>query len=306
MPDARGGPWQGRKVVAMQRDDRLADLMDGAGAEALAMLSGVDRAMVMAGARTVREARAAALAALPESARLVLIKAQGAVPADCGDAPVAPARGPVRVVNLMADYPAKDGRTVQKPGGFAGRRTMQRADVFDVMRAQAARRGGAFPLTDAQVGMGRLYAVLVEKHEAGGQRCISAEAFLTAGTTGGTAEGYTDARLDLAGRIARLRLRIGSGVALAVRRIRPSERAGGAVRAIITDRALVDLVCLQGMDLSRVLQAHGWAADDKTRKALAQALSGALDRMLGTGPFRPQVMRCDDFAFPVFERKKGD
>ena len=67
-------------------------------------------------------------------------------------------------------------------------------------------------------------------------------------------------------------------MALAVRRIRPSDRGS---RAGITDRRLVDMVCLGGEDLTAVLRAHGWFEDGKNRKALRLALCAVLDRMQG-------------------------
>ena len=151
------------------------------------------------------------------------------------------------------------------------------------MRAQVRRRGGTFALTDEQVGMARLYHTLVQDLEAGAVRCVSLEG-QTGG--GGTREGFTDHRLDLSRRVDGLRARIGSGVALAVRRVRPSARGDGAMkRASIPDRALVDLVCLSGLTISEVLARYGWSVKGDTVKTATKALASALDRMLGpVGP----------------------
>lgn len=254
--------------------DRLAEII-GNGAEAFALLAPEVRAALVAETGSRGAAQARAFWALPEAARVALVARHGSVPVECGDAaPVAPARGAVRVFDDFRAYPAPDGGTVLKPGGFAGRRTMQRADAFDRMRARG--RGGV--VSPAQVGMGRLYRTMVEDQEAGAVRCVSAEAMMLGGAGGGTREGFTDARLALSRRIDVLRARIGTGQALAVRRVRPSARGS---RVGITDRALVDSVCLQDMDLSRVLAAHGWAVNRDTLDALGQALAAALERMMG-------------------------
>ncbi|MGO4854752.1 hypothetical protein [Phaeovulum sp. W22_SRMD_FR3] len=82
--------------------------------------------------------------------------------------------------------------------------------------------------------------------------------------------------------IRRLRARVGTGVAMQIRRIRPSAR-GAAARGIITDLALVDAVCLEELTLSAVLTRFGWVSDGKNREALRKALGAALDRMAGAG-----------------------
>jgi hypothetical protein len=65
---------------------------------------------------------------------------------------------------------------------------------------------------------------------------------------------------------------------MAVRRIRPSKRGS---KAGITDRRLVDMVCLSGLTFDQVLERHGWAPKGEHRIALRTALCGALDRMQG-------------------------
>jgi hypothetical protein len=218
--------------------------------------------------------RQAAFDALPEGARLRLVARAGAVPADCGPAITpAPARGPVRVFDLLESYPDGPNGSRLKPAGFAGRRSLQRLDVFGRMTAQAARRGGDCALSDSQIGMGRMYRSLVETQAAGGLRCAALE-----GGRGGTAEGFTDHRLDQSRRIDALHAKIGLGVALAVRRVRPSVRG---VRTNIPDRALVDAVCLLDRDLSVVLADHGWSIKGETLRAAQAALAAALDRMIG-------------------------
>ena len=81
-------------------------------------------------------------------------------------------------------------------------------------------------------------------------------------------------------RLTKLHGQIGAGVALMVRRIRPSAR-GKASAGIITDRQLVDAVCLGQQRLNTVLKRSGWTPDGHHRKALLLALAAALDRMQG-------------------------
>ena len=222
--------------------------------------------------------------ALDEVARVEVIRQAGIVPPVCGDAiPDAPARGPVRAVDFMASYPDGDDAYAFKPAGFLGRKTMVRADVFDTMAAQAARKGRAFGLTVSQVAMGRTYRALVERHQAGGVRCSSIEAMPSGGR--GDADGFTERRLAASRRIDLLQARIGAGTAMAVRRIRPSVRGS---RASIPDRALVDRVCLGDEDISAVLRAYGWSVYGDTVAALTVALSAALERMIGP-PLRRDI-----------------
>ncbi len=224
--------------------------------------------------------RMAAFEALPEDDRLCIIRAAGQVPESCGPALAeAPARGPLRVFDILASVEDSQGNTVLRPAGFLGRKTAQRLDAFGVMAAQAGRKGGA-GLTASQIGMGRIYAALVQDHDSVPVRGISVEAMSGGGR--GTAEGFTDHRLDQARRIDRLRQRIGTGCAIAVRRIRPSARGTDAApRRNISDRELVDLVCLHDMTISDVLRHHGWSVKGETVRAATQALAAALDRMIG-------------------------
>ena len=232
-------------------------------------------------------ARMAAFRALPESARLQLVAAHGLPPEVCGpELPNAPARGPLRVFDVLQSYPDGADGSALKPGGFAGRRTAQRLDAFGVMQAQSERRGGCFTLTDSQIGMGRIYGAMVQDHDAGAVRGISIETMM--GARGGTVEGFTDHRLDLSRRIDTLRGRVGDGCALAIRRVRPSAR-GGADRRNIPDRALVDAVCVADMTLGDVLARYGWSVYGDTVRAAMTALAAALDRMIGPKLHQPIV-----------------
>lgn len=261
--------------------DRLADII-GNGADAFNLLDHTARQALVDRCGSIKAARAAAWDELPETQRIVLVKAAGAVPEACGDdIPSAPARGGVRAFDLFVAYPSGKDEAVVKPAGFMGRKTMARADAFDRMLVQGAKRSAAGPvLTPSQVGMGRMYGAMVQDHVAGAVRCISIEA-MKAGGAKGTAEGFTDHRLDLSRRIDRLRGAVGGGCAMAVRRIRPSARGGSGDRRNISDMALVDLVCVEDADLSDVLRRHGWSVKGDTVRAVGIALAAALERMIG-------------------------
>ena len=209
-------------------------------------------------------------------ARLAEVRALGFVPAEVGpEIPTAPARGPVRMVDMMASYPKGDDGFEVKPAGFLGRKTLRLADSFDVMAAKAARHQKPAPFTPAQVAMGRFYRDLVERHESAGVKCSSLESL---SQRGGGGSDYMDAVLRDRDQIGALRKRIGVGSAMVVRRIRPSGRGS---RTSIMDRRLVDIICLEDGTITDVLLAHGWANDAKLRVALCKALAEVLDRMMG-------------------------
>lgn len=234
-----------------------------------------------------------AFAALPEAARIAVLKAAGAAPAVCGpDIPVAPARGPMGSFRPMELVPGSVGMARDTGHWQRGEDTRRRAgrllDVFDRIEDQArathkarsdgAGGGGAYvpPLSPAQVQIGRDYRDLTERHSAGGVRCASLE---TAGRSGGATGGeFIDAFVAEWRRLDALCRRIGAGVAMPIRRIRPSDSGS---RRLITDRVLVDSVCLRDMDLGQVLDAQGWSAYGQVREALRRALVAALDRMMG-------------------------
>lgn len=233
------------------------------------------------GPRVVRDGFGLARLA-SEAARMAAMMRAATPPAECGgDIPVAPARGAFRVVTPLELVPGSEARVRQSgyrgPGEAAPRAGVVLADVFDRMARDAARAGAPEPFSAGQVAAARRYRDLVERHEAGGVKCSSLEARAGGSSRGGD---VADARLIEGREIEAMRRRVGTGVALAVRRLRPSAR-GGASTGIITDRALVDAVCLQGLSLSAVLRAHGWSCYGGHREALRTALAGALDRMQG-------------------------
>lgn len=231
-------------------------------------------------------ARARAFDALPEADRLDLVRQAGLPPEACGpELPVSPAAGGYRVFDVLQAYPDGEDGTVLRPGGFQGRKTAARADAFDRMRAQAERRRAVAPFTAEQVHAGRRYAALAQYVDGGAMK----GSWPSGGGHGGSQEGFTDHRLMLSRDLERIRKRIGPGVVLSIRRIRPSARASGAARRPITDRALVDQVCLNEMTISEALAAHGWSVKSDHIGAAMRALAQALDRMLGPGPMRGVV-----------------
>ncbi|WP_323789981.1 hypothetical protein [Thalassovita sp.] len=224
----------------------------------------------------------AALQSEAEAERIEAVKARGFVPDEVGpEVPEAPARGPVRMFESVKSYPkGADGFEVKR-AGYMGRKTLQRADVFDVMAAKAARHKKSAPFNPSQVAIGRFYRDLVEKHACAGVKCSSLESLSQRGGNGGGE--FMDAVLRDRQQIDVLRRRIGDGSALVVRRHRPSTRGS---RVPILDRRLVDMVCLEDRAISDVLKAHGWVTDGQSAQgkqitSLSVALAQALDRMMG-------------------------
>lgn len=217
---------------------------------------------------------------LPEADRVAFVKSFGSVPLDCGpDIIPAVARGPVRAVSMDQVYQRGDGELQTMAAGHKGRATLVVADVFDRMQAQASKRKSRIPLTVGQVEMARTYARAVERHEAGAIRCSSMEAH--GGGSGAGSDGFTDARLASARQIDLWRRRIGNGQAMAVQRVRKSDRPSKVQRISITARQLIDDVCIADMEIAKVLRRYGWQADGPTIRRCCLALGGILDAMQG-------------------------
>ena len=232
-----------------------------------------------------------------EALGLCSVKLRAIPPPACGpDMAPAPARGAMRIVT-----PRRIEGNASVRDGYLGRSRMEVADVFDQMVQRAwdrheadcarARKAGvaddklpqfAPPFTAGQVSIARHYRALVEQHDAGGMKCASLEGRAGGGGQGG---GFMDAFLDEGAEIDRLRHRIGNGMAMSLRRVRPSERGK---RQPITARALVDGVCLAGKTVTEVLAAHGWNNDGRNRKVARGALAACLDRMQGYRSNEPQ------------------
>ena len=215
-----------------------------------------------------------------EEVRLSGIKAAAAPHFACGpDVVASPARGAYKVTNPIGLVPrGVDGWEAQ-PVGYRGRSVLQRADVFDKMNADARVHGGTL-FSEGQMWVARLYWDLTERRQSGGVKLSSLE-----GRVGSAGEGgdFMDAFIADGITLQRLDMRVGSGVAMAIRRIRPSARAEGAMgkRRIISDRALVAHMCLADETPSEVLRAYGWSIKVQYREAVRGALAACLDRMQG-------------------------
>lgn len=226
---------------------------------------------------------------VPEAVRLLKMHLRAVPPVECGpEMPIAPARGAMRVVASRRMVGAMSVRD-----GFS---RMEEADVFDRMEraardawskalsllpeAEQARLRYVPPFSSGQVAMARRYRALVESHSAGGMKCSTLD-----GSGGGDGAGFMDAYLAEGDELLRLWRAIGPGVAMPLRRVRPSARGS---RISIKDRALVDAVCLAGRSISEVLRAHGWADKGEYRAAARVALAAALDRMQGHRDARAQ------------------
>lgn len=229
---------------------------------------------------------------MAEADRLAQIIRLATPPDRCGPAIIAqPGRGPMVAqapMGLIPDGTADGWKRAHL--GYRGRDHARAADAFDLMQMQAARAAGrdgaaVVLFTAAQIGAGRRYAMLAERHAAAGMRCSSVEAQRGGGSGGGS---FIDQVIHEGDLIRAMQRAIGDGVALAIRRVRPSARG---TRAGIRDRALVDAVCLQGQTVSQVLAAHGWAVYGETQKSCRAALCAALDRMaMARAPFRGDEM----------------
>ncbi|WP_406720418.1 hypothetical protein RPE78_09555 [Thioclava litoralis] len=228
--------------------------------------------------RVVYVGAAGAAVLAQEAGRLDAMRRAAIVPDECGPEIIAaPARGGCAVFtpHRMVLDTAK-GEWEAKAEGYLGRKAVRVADVFDRMAADAAKRQKPMPLTKGHVLVGRYYRDLVERHEAGGVRCVSLETLQGAGA-GGSGNSFIDDYVAEGRAIERMRQRIGAGVAMAVRRVRPSTR--GVAARTITDRALVDAVCLSDMTLSQVLAQFGWSKRGDNIRSLSKALCDALERM---------------------------
>lgn len=207
-------------------------------------------------------------------AAVAKVLADATPPAQMAAAPVAPARGPQR---LVQDYTLHRGGLQGHSGAH-----WEAMDPLSIMcrrayeRHEASGSDAAFvpPFTPGQIAVGRDYRALVEWRSGSCIKCASLEG----GRSGGQGGLFIDTFLDQGKWLITLRGRIGSGSGLALRRVRPSARGS---RASIPDLALVDMVLLHDRTLSDVLRVHRWVKSTANLSAARQALCGALDRMMG-------------------------
>ncbi len=212
--------------------------------------------------------------------RVAAIKSAHTPPAACGpDVVAAPARGAFRTYDPIGLVPGSTERVRSEAhrgeGEAVARKGVAVVDVFDRMMVEAARRKMPAPLTPSQIAIGRRYRWVAEQHDAGGFKLSSIN------STGGGAGALDvmDLRLGERRELVALRARVGDGVAMEVRRVRPSAR--GVENRLIRDLDLIDRVCLRDLTLTEVLRAFGWSNRGGNTAALRGALCGALDRMIG-------------------------
>lgn len=209
-----------------------------------------------------------------EAARLAKLKAASTPPDAMLAAPMAPARGPMQIID---DFTVTAGGIRTSKG-----RHWRQMCQLEVICAKAAQRHAArklsveyvAPFTARQIATGRDYAGLAEWRDGSAMKCATPLLGRTGGGQGGL---FIDTFIDQGRALASYRTAIGSGMALDMRR--HMDRGNG--RRALSVLALVDEVLIAGRDLSAVLRAYGWSEKGVNRAALVAALAGALDRMYG-------------------------
>jgi len=206
---------------------------------------------------------------------LQAVKASGAVPDICGPAMInAPARG--RLIPFMPTEVRKDAKGAEQrvDVGYRGRHAARVGDVWDIMQDQARRSGGGFLFDAGQVEMGRDYAALVERCNSSGLSGTSLEVLSGKAGAGSVSEAVHHDMERLRG----LRALVGPGLALEVRRVRPSLRGK---RVALQHLDLVDWVCVGQMSVVEALLRSGWAKKGEAVRTLRGELCACLDRMRG-------------------------
>lgn len=192
-----------------------------------------------------------------------------------GAAPAAPARGAVRIEQSWEVLP---GGTRRRAGTHGVEMCQLEVMVAQAYRRHADRTPDAPfvpPFTSSQIAVARDYRSLVEWRDGSALRCSSLEAGRSTGAGGSGL--FIDSFIQQGRWLAELQGRIGTGVAMDVRRNMDRDNA----RRTISVRALVDMVVVVGQDLTQVLQRFGWGHQTVHRRALRAQLVGALDRMQG-------------------------
>lgn len=201
------------------------------------------------------------------------IRDNGRAPDECGTdmVAIAPARGRVVPFKPVQVIPDGEEGYKQVDMGYRDRSAMREEDVFDRMNNQVRRKKGDLLLPSALIGVGRDYRDLFEKVEAGNIKCSN----LDGGGCGGGRVDFMDAYMRDSDRLARMQHSIGTGIAMKV------QRMGRGNRQSISDRQLIDQVCLSDRDISSVLRGFGWSVDGKNRRPAKLALWLILERMVG-------------------------
>lgn len=210
-----------------------------------------------------------------EAGRLAEIKVRSCPPLAMEAAPIAPARG---AQQLVPNFTVTGGGMRRVEGAhWRALSPLAAAVVQARLRHEAKGSDRPFipPYGPGQIAMAEFYAALTEWRDGSAMRCSSLEAGREGGGSGHFIDTFVERGLDL----AKLHQRIGNGIAMAPRR----NMDRGNARKTISVRAVVDMVCLGGQDLSEVLRRFGWTEDGKNRKVLRLELCAALDRMQGYG-----------------------
>ena len=218
-----------------------------------------------------------------EALRFRQAQAAASIPAACGpDIASSPARGGFVLVRNVELLPVGTNKVEAVHRGYGGREAIRRADAFDAMLAAAARRKQPSPLTQGQIAIGRRYHDLVELLSADGTKLSSLEA----SKGGPDGRDWMDRRLEFSAELEGMRRRIGIRPAMVLRRVRPSQRKrdlmpGENAPHIFTRRDLVDAAWLKGKSIKQALVLFNWQDNGRNCKAAMEALSGALDDMIG-------------------------
>lgn len=207
-----------------------------------------------------------------------LMDRQAQVPIACDRDQItsAPARGPVLLFQPRKTVITDAGNVRTRDAGqFVG---MMVQDAFHKAELHATRRKQPAPYTPGQVNIGRIYRDLFERCATSG---LQLSQLGNSGGGGGDGTGISEAVLDDMDYLRNLQRAIGNGIAIAVRRVRPSKRGGTGTRPArnISDKRLVHMFCVEGETLSATLVAHGWSDYRENKNALHRALCAALDRM---------------------------
>lgn len=210
---------------------------------------------------------------LAESDRRVQMRLADATPPEpMAAAPVAPARG---FMQMVPNYEVTRGGIRRQDGAH-----WQEGCALVAMNVRVAARAKArgiddydLPFGPGHISMAAIYRALVEWRQGSGVKCGQMEA-----GRGGSGSGvFIDTFMDQGARLDDLVARIGVGYAIRPTRHQDRDNA----RRAVPTKALVDLVVIDGRDLSYVMQHYGWQPKGVTRRALQLALCAALDRMQG-------------------------
>lgn len=195
-------------------------------------------------------------------------------PHGMGAAPVAPARGAMRLVPEFT----MAGQFRRFVGShWVSCEGVDRINAEAELRHQRRRPDAAFtpPFSPEQVEIARDYRGMVEWRAGSPVKGVNLDA--GGGGGDGLGIGYSEAFLNAGEWLWKMQARIGPGFALRPRRHLDRDNA----RRTIPDQMLVDLVVLGDWDLSAVLRYFGWVENGVHRGLLRGALADILDRMRG-------------------------